>query len=150
MLQEALSGAQAVPVPAPDGPAVRTRGDSSGHPPGWVCHEHQAPARAAIRRRSSQRALCRAAGCGQALWQRRREGTQSQHPLGSFPFCPNAPRNKDLAFSSRTSDFPSDAIVFWLLFQTRGNFLAQRLGVCIRSFSLSRIQLGALGALEIL
>lgn len=64
--------------------------------------------------------------------------------------CPNVPRKGGPAFSLQTSDFPSDAIVSWLLFQKQGNSLARWLGVCIHSFSLSRIQLGALGALEIL
>lgn len=40
---------------------------------GWVCREHQAPAGARTRSRSSQWAPCRAAGCRQALWQCRRE-----------------------------------------------------------------------------
>lgn len=39
----------------------------------WACHEHQTPARTTTQPGSSQCALCRAAGCRQALWQGRRE-----------------------------------------------------------------------------
>lgn len=153
VLQEAVSGAQVVPVPAPDSPAARTLEDSSGHLETPWLGGYAMNIRHLLEPRFG-------AGAGRGtlqscpLWAGivagQRGGTRSQHPLSTFPLRLNTPRNKGPAFSLQTSDFPSDAIVFWLLFQMCGNLLAQRLGVCTRLFSLSRIQLGALGALEIL
>lgn len=150
--QEAISGAQAVPMPAPGSEAMRMLRDSLGHlETPWLGGYAMSVRHLLEPRFGAAGALCRAASCGQALWQCRGEAPrQAQHPLSTFPLCPKTPRNKGLAFSLQTSAFPGDVIVFWLWFQTRGGFLAQRLGVRIHSTSLSRIQLGALGALEIL
>lgn len=152
VLQEAIPGAQAVPMPAPGSPAVRMLGGSLVLLETSRLGGYAMSVRHLLEPRfGAAGALCRAASCGRALWQCRGEApSQVQHPLNTFPLCPNTPRNKGLAFSLQTSAFPGDAIVFWLRFQTRGNFLVQRLVVCIHSTSLSRIQLDALGALEIL
>lgn len=96
--------------------------DSESHQPGspgnpcLACHEHQAPARATSQHRRSQRALCRAAGCRQASTVQ--EGVcEPQHPLSTFPLCPNALRNRALLPPSREVLSPALLLVFGCYFR---------------------------------
>lgn len=122
VLQEELFGFQVVLVPVPTSPAVRTVwANSLDHLEtpwaGWSCHEHQAPAGATALHRSSQWALCRAAGCRQALWQCRRESLSPSTLWILFPLCPNAPRNRALLPPSRQVLSPATLLFFGCYFR---------------------------------
>lgn len=149
-LQEELFGVQVVLVAVPASPAARTVRASSldvlDTP--WLAG-HAVSISTCWRHSQHGSSQCRAAGCRQALWHCRRE-CEPQHPLSTFPLCPNAPRNRALPPPSRQVLSPALLLFFWLLFQLRGNSLVQQLGAQIHSFSLSGIHLGALGVLEIL
>lgn len=96
---------------------------------------------------SSQQALCKPP-CHGLMAQGVSVGSTPKTPSTSFTQAHS--KTGSLLPFSRQMTSPKMLLVFWLLFPTHWNSLTCWLGCRTHEFSLSRIQLGALGELEIL